>query len=98
MRPSAWSRSKSWRVCLRYERIPLHLRYFCGSSPLSVWLALVNRRKFLDELVYHELTAQDHAWAFVWHGVMHNFLTFPLGLYFLLLAFPFFFLSISLTS
>ena len=73
---------------LRYGRrpIPLHWRYFCGSSPLSAWLALVNRRKFLDELVYHEVTAQDHAWAFVWHGVMHNFLTFPLGLYFLLEA------------
>ncbi len=76
-------------VCLlRYGRrpIPLHLRYFCGSSPLSVCLALVNRRKFLDELVYHEVTTQDHAWAFVWDGVMHNFLTFPLGLYFLLEA------------
>ena len=71
---------------LRYGRrpVPLHLRYFCGSSPLSVCLALVNRRKFLDELADHEVTAQDEAWAVVWYGAIQNFLTFPLGLYFLL--------------
>ena len=64
--------------------IPLHLRHFCGSSPLSVCVALVNRRKFLDELADHEVTAQDAAWAVVWNGAMQDFLTFPLGLYFLL--------------
>ncbi len=64
--------------------IPLHLRHFCGSSPLSLCLALVNRRKFLDELADHEVTAQDEAWAVVWRGALQSFLTFPLGLYFLL--------------
>ena len=67
---------------LYHGSIPLHFRAFVASSVLAPLYILGGRAKFMREVVCHEPTKTEDAWAFLYEGVCEDFIAFPLGLYY----------------
>ncbi len=73
-------------VCLLwYLRAPIPplLRRFVATCPASPpCVALVDRRKFMTELFYHDTTPAEDVWSLLWQGVFHDCVMLPVSLFF----------------